>query len=180
MDEPKMVPESDLVALKESHKSELEKVGTEHASAIDILKGEHSTASAGVQSQLNTATTELSRVRAAAAQLEEAGKNHATTVEEMTGLKAELKTAQDNLKGANENLAVNLRDGLKEEYGIQDGALEGKTVAELTVISDALKTTRGPDSKKYTSGGGSGGGSTQQTGREKIAAGLEGGELRRP
>ena len=181
MADPKMVPESDLIAakesLKESHAGEISKLTETHEAAITDLNKEHTGLSDGLQSQLRTATEDASRLRATNTQLEEANKNGTATAEELKGLKNQLKVAEDTLSTTMETVAKDLRSGLIDEFKIQEKALEGKTVAELTVIKDALATTRGPDSRQFTGGGGSGG-TPVKTGRALIREGLDAGNLK--
>lgn len=177
MTDPKMVPESDLIALKESHTRVLGDLRTEHAGEITKLTGEHTSTAEGLQSQLKTGTEELSRQRATIAELEEKGTNHTSTAEELKGAKGELKTAKDSLKALQDNVSGDLRTRLTGEFKIPETALEGKSLAELTTISDALSATRKPESSQYTAGGGSGG-EPAKTGREKVKQGLEAGDLR--
>ena len=188
MVDPKMVPESDLIALKESHATEITGLKESHATALttaeetgatalETLKGELGKETTGLHSQVTTAQEELSRSRATVTQLEEAGKTNTATTEKLTEAQGELKTANANLKIAEEGLATNLRTQLTGEFHIPEKALEGKTPAELNLILGTLAATRTPGSNSYTAGGGSGG-SQPQTARQKIAAGLEGGDLK--
>lgn len=189
MTDPKMVPESDLIALKESHAGEITKLTETHEgavtklteghdSALASLKTEHTGKADGLQSQVTTATEELSRLRAEKTQLEEANKNGTATVEELKGIKVELKTAQDALTVAQEAQRTDLRTQLMgDAFKIQEKALEGKTVAELTLIRDALVGSRSPNSQQYTGGGGSGE-PPATTGRMKVRQGLAAGDLK--
>lgn len=188
MADPKMVPESDLIALKESHATEITGLKESHATALTTAEESHATVletantdhgkeTTGLQSQVSTAQEELSRLRATNVQLEEAGKTNTATSEEVTKLTGEIKTANANLKKAEDGLATNLRTQLTGEFHIPEKALEGKTPAELNLILDTLAATRTPGSNNYTAGGGSGG-STPQTARQKIEAGLKGGDLK--
>jgi chromosome segregation ATPase len=187
MADPKMVPETDLIALKESHAGEMEAVKREHSTALttaeatqatvlETAKGEHGKETAGLQSQVNTSQEELSRLRATVAQLEEGSKNHTATAEQVKGLQGDIKTANANLKIAEDGLAGNLRAQLTGEFKIPEKALEAKTPAELKLILDTLAATRVPGSNSYTAGGGSGG-STPTKPAEKIKAGLAAGDL---
>ncbi len=176
MADPKMVPESDLIALKESHSAALAKATETHESALETLKTEHTGFSGGLQSQIRTAQEELSRLRAANAQLEDAQTNHSSTAEELTGLKVELETAKKGLRAATETLETNIRGQLTGEFNIPEKALEGKNVEQLSVIREALLAVRSPDSRKFTAGGGTGG-EPPRSPRQKIQAGLEGGDL---
>ncbi len=179
MDDPKMVPESDLIALKESHTKEVEELKTGHATELETAGTEHGTKSAALESKAKTAEGELTRLRADNSRLEEAGKTHASTAEERDGLKTEIEASKKTLKAAEENLRLNLADQLTAGYRIPESALKDKTSDELGGILDVLKKAKSPNSNDYTPGGGSGGTSPKQTGREKIGAGLEADELRR-
>ena len=178
MEDPKMVPESDLIALKESHSTEIETLKTGHATELSTAGTEHGEKSKALESEVKTARDELTRLRADNSRLEEAGKTHASTVEERDGLKTEIEAGKKTLKDAEENLRVNLADSLTSGYGIPESAIKGKTSGELRQVLDVLKTARKPSSNDYIAGGGSGG-DPPSTGREKIRSGLEGGDLRR-
>jgi alanyl-tRNA synthetase len=179
MDEPKMVPESDLIALKESHARETEELTTKHATALEAAGAEHVEKVKTSESKAKTAEEELTRLRATVTTFEEASKNHASTAQERDELKGKVTIAEKALKEAEDGLRGQYADQLTAGYSIPESALKDKTVAELKTILDTLKQTRSPNSRDYTAGGGSGGDPPKTTGREKIAAGLDGGELRR-
>ena len=173
----KQVPESDLIALKESHTKEIGELTTSHESALETIKGEHGTAVTELNSKARTANEELSRLRAANTQLEEATKGHASTAEDMETLKSELKESKKSSDSAMESLAATYREQLQAEpFGIPEDVLKDKTVAQLRDLREILLATRSPNSNNYTASGG--GGSTQKMKpREMIAKGLEAGEL---
>ena len=177
MTDDKMVPEKDLIALKEGQVKVLADLRTEYAGEITKLAGEHTSTSEGLQSQIKTGTEEASRLRATVAELEEKGTNHTSTAEELKGAKGELKTAKDSLKALQGNVSDGLRTRLTGEFKIPETALEGKTLDQLEVIMEALAATRSPQSSQYTAGGGSGG-EPAKTGRDKIKQGLAAGDLR--
>lgn len=178
MTDPKMVPESDLIALKESHKTALADLGTTHTGEISKLGEEHTSTLEGLQGQVKVGTDELVRVRATIKDLEEKGSTHTATSEELKAAKDELKTSKASLKTLQETVATDMRTGLIEGYGVKEEALKDKSVAELTVIKEALSSTGGTKSKQYTSAGGGGGGGEKTSGREKVKAGLEAGDLK--
>lgn len=177
MTDDKMVPEKDLIALKESHGKALDSLRTDHAVEITKLTGEHTSTAEGLQSQIKTGSEDASRLRATIAELEEKGTNHTSTAEELKGAKGELKTAQGSLRTLQDTVAGDLRTLLTGEFKIPEEALKEKTLSELTVIKDALAATRKPESKQYTAGGGSGG-DPATTGRSKVKQGLEAGDLK--
>lgn len=178
MADPKMVPESDLIALKESQTKALGDLKTEHTSAITSLGEEHTSKVTGLETQIKTSSEDLQRTRATVTDLEEKGKTHETTTGELATAKKDLKSSQDALKAAQETLATDLRATLIGQYKIAEKALEGKTVTELTTIKDALAGSSGPKSKDYTAGGGGGGTGDKTTGKQKIQQGLEAGNLK--
>ena len=179
MTEPKMVPETNLIALKESHAKTVEDLKTTHATELSTAGTEHGEKSAAFESKAKTTEGELTRLRADNSRLEEAGKTHASTVEERDGLKTEITESKRTLATAEEGLRTNLADQLTAGYGIPESAVKDKTSTELKQVLEILKAAKKPNSNNYTSGGGSGGSESQQTGREKIVAGIEGNELRR-
>ncbi len=177
MPDDKMVPESDLIALKEGQTKALGDLRTEHAGEITKLTEGHTSDAEGLKSQVKTGQDELTRVRATVAELEEKGTNHTSTADDLKGTKVELKTARDSLKSLQDTVSKGLQERLIGEFKIPDKALEGKTLDQLTTIMDALAATRSPNSSQYTAGGGSGG-EPAKTGREKIKQGLEAGDLK--
>lgn len=179
MDDPEMVPKSDLIALKESGAKALEELTKSHATALESAGTEHVEKVRTSESKAKTAEEETTRLRATVTTLEEASKNHASTATERDELQGKVTAAEKELKDANEGLRGQYADQLTAGYGIPESALKDKTVADLKTILDTLKQSRSPNSRDYTADGGSGGDSPKTTGREKIASGLEGGELRR-
>lgn len=178
MSDDDMVPKSDLIAIKESGSKALGALKTEHASAITSLGEEHTSALEGLNTQIRTSTEELSRSRATIADLEEKGNTHNTTVGELETSKKELKLAQTSLKASQDALAGDIKGTLNKVFSIPEKVLEGKTVAELTVIRDALAATKESSSNNYTAGGGGGGADKKTTGAQKVKEGLEAGDLR--
>lgn len=178
MDDPKMVPETDLIAVKEGHAKEVEELKAGHVTELATAGTESGEKLKASESKAKTSEEEATRLRATVSQLEESGKTHASTVEERDGLKTEVETGKKALKEATDGLRQNYIDQLTAGYGIPDSALKDKSVTELRSTLDILKVSRSPNSRDYTAGGGTGD-SKPQTGREKIAAGLEGGEIRR-
>ena len=177
MTDDKMVPEKDLIALKESQTPALETLRTEHSGEITKLTEEHTSAVDGFQSQINTGTTDASRLRATIAELEERVNGSASTADKVKGLQAELKTANEGLKSSQDALASDLRTRLTEDFEIPEEALKDKPVSDLITIRDALASTKKPRSNQYTTGGGAGGEPPTKP-REKIRQGLEGGDLK--
>ena len=176
-DDPKMVPESDLIAVKEGHTKEIETLATTHSSELETVKGEHGSAVDVLNSKIVTANEELSRLRATNTQLKEVGEGHTSTVEELTEAKSQLKEAQTASKSALDSLSSTYRDQLMAEpFGIPEKALEGKTIDQLQTIREALLATRSANSKNYTIGGG-GDDTKKMKPREMIAEGLKAGEL---
>ncbi len=178
--DPKMVPESDLIALKESNKTALEELKTGHASEITELGNTHTSTIEGLNTQIRTGSEDGSRLRATITELEEKVSNGSATGDELTKVKGELKTASASLKEAQETLAGDIRTRLIGDFQINEKALEGKTVSELTVIKDALAASGKPKSGSYVGSGGSGGGGDDKktTGADKVREGLEAGDLR--
>jgi len=178
MDEPKMVPETDLIALKESHGKTIEELKAGHVTELATAGTESGDKLKTSESKAKTSEEEATRLRATVSQLEESGKTHASTVEERDGLKVEAETNKKALKEATDGLKQNYMDQLTAGYGIPDSALKDKSVTELKSTLEILKVSRSPNSRDFTTGGGSGG-EPPKTGREKISAGLEGGDLHR-
>lgn len=176
-EDPKQVPESDLIALKEGHAKEIGELTSTHEATVETIKGEHGTAVDELNSKATTANEELSRLRAANTQLEEATKNHASTAGDMEKLKGELRGAQKASKDALEGLAATYSEQLQAEpFSIPEAALKDKSVDQLRDLREILLATRSPNSKDYTAGGG-GGETRKMKPREMIAKGLEAGEL---
>ncbi len=179
MTDPVMVPESDLIALKESNAKATEELTKSHATALEAAGAGHVEKVKASESKARTAEEETTRLRATVTTLEEASKSHASTATERDELKGKVTEAEKSLKTAEEGLRGQYADQLTAGYGIPESALKDKTVADQKTILDTLKQTRSPNSHDYTAGGGSGSEPPKTTGREKITAGLEGDELRR-
>lgn len=178
MTDPVMVPESDLIALKESHGKEIEGLKTGHVNELATAGEEHGKKYSTLESKSRTSDEELTRLRAANTQLEESGKTHASTVEERDKLKTENTAAKAAQKEAEDGLKQNVIDQLTAGYGIPDSALKDKSVGELKSTLEILRQSRSPNSRDYTTGGGSDG-EPPKTGRDKIKAGIEAGDIRR-
>ena len=157
-DSPRMVPESDLIAVKQRYESRLETT----------------------EAELRTSRTETARLQASVTTLTESANKHATTAQELDKARADLTEAQK----ATGTITGRLVDLRREQIKIlapklTDEALQKwATVEQLDLALEAIKSSGGPapGSGQYTTGGGSDT-TPPASGRAKIRAGLEAGEL---
>ncbi len=157
-DSPRMVPESDLIAVKQGYESRL----------------------ATTEAELRTSRTEAARLQASVTTLTESARQHATTAQELDKARADLTEAQK----ATGTITGRLVDLRREQIKVlapklTDEALQKwATVEQLDLALEAIKSSGGPasGSSQYTTGGG-GDASPPMSGKAKVRVGLEAGEL---
>ena len=142
----KMVPESDVMAVKEGARKELEGTKTAHTAEMNIAKGEMSTA----QNKLYAAEARVTELE---------GKLTETTnsAEELAKVKGDLVTAQGAVKGLEDKALEYRRRDLVTTYGIPADTVNEKTIAQLDSYEEALKavhTAKGVGNYAIGSGGG--------------------------
>ena len=165
---PKMVPETDLLAVKGQVETAKAQV-TELEAKIVGLTGqvaEHQTAAARLQAEVNTLNPLKDSVATAEAKV----------AEERTKAEA----ASESLKELNSQLLDLQKERLTRVHNIPAERLEGKTLAELQSISSTLELVSPGgqgDGRRNFDGGGPGGNTAPKGGYNKIRSGLDSGDL---
>lgn len=143
----KMVPESDVIAVKEGAKRELEGVRTAHTAEMNIAK-----------TDLSTTQNKLYLAEAHVTELEGKLTEHTNTAEEVARIKGELETAQGAVKGLEDKALEYRRSILVSTYGIPADTVNEKTMAQLDSYEEALKAVKvATGVGNYAIGGGGGG-----------------------
>jgi hypothetical protein len=164
----KMVPESDLMAVKANL--------TQTVSDLTTARGEIVTQEAENRRLTDLAATHQGDATTAKARIAELSPLEAQIAESEKTLgaeKARADAAVSALDGSQKDLLDLRKTNLKEQYGLEDGVLEGKTLSELVNYTEALALlpTNGKGRARFDGGGG-GGGSEAISARASIAAGL--------
>jgi len=146
----KVVPESDLMAVKtgaEKEKGELTTQMTELKSLVDSsAKGREET------------HTQLLQVQAAKEQLEAQIKEGTATKAQVEELQAKLTTAEESVGGLTTRLLDQKKVNISVSYGVDVNTLTGKTQEQLDSLEEALKLVgkRATPATLDLSGGGQG------------------------
>jgi hypothetical protein len=164
----KMVPESDLMAVKANL--------TQTVSDLTTARGEIQKQEAEVTRLIDLAATHQGDATTAKARVAELSPLEAQIAESVKTLgdeKSRADAAESALSGAQKDLLDLRKANLREQYGLEDEALEGKTLSELATYGEALALlpTNGKGRARFDGGGG-GGGSEAISARASIAAGL--------
>jgi vacuolar-type H+-ATPase subunit I/STV1 len=159
---PKMVPETDLMAVK----AQKERVDRE----VQTLKGQLDTAQregTATKVQLETIQAELDKAK--------------ETVQEVEQLRSQAAAAEESRNRLNDRLATSLRTDLVSKYGYKAEDVKDYKLEQLELLTEALaKAPVGQSPTRRFSAGGNGAGTgAPLTGRAKILAGYEAGEGRR-
>ena len=155
--QPKLVPESDLLAVKARLKQE-----TEH------LKTQLDEASQKADTHYSSLLAEKAAKEKVAAELEELKKE----VEQLRPLTAEKEKAVERIKEL-ENLLLDVKmKGLMHVYKIPAEKLSGKTLAELNAIEEALKLV-GREAGRFDVTGAGAGAEAKLSAMEKLKAGFD-------
>lgn len=158
---PKMVPESDLLAVKKGLEKQLAD-NTEAAKGILVE----------AKTKADTNYQDMLRERASREELE--GK--------LTGLTTKTTELEEKLKNAGDSseLVTKLQNdllGLKKErlmteYKLTAEELEGKSIQEIDLLSEAMKLAKAKTTSNYDLGGGQGAGAPL-TGNEGLRAAID-------
>lgn len=142
----KMVPESDLIAVKKG----LEK-------QLSDSKAEHETATSVATTQAEEARQQLLREQAAKEQLETQLKS-AISQDDMAKVIASKDAAETRSKEMETQLLDLKRDSVAKTYNVNPDILKDKTSEQLDFMVIALKAAGGnkPDVKSFDLGGGKG------------------------
>ena len=156
-DEPKMVRESDLLAVKVGLTKELDGLKSQLESALQKADT-HYQELLGERASKEAVQTQLGELQGIHTQLEE-------TKTQLEALKS--KSVQDS-----ERLLTLHRQMLVTTYGIGKELVEGKSQQELASLEEALKIVGPRKGSGIDTGASSGGTAIPLTPRDKITAGL--------
>ncbi len=146
--ETKMVPESDLIAIKKGLQTEVKDAKKAHEEERISLTG-----------KLDEATNHLSKAEAKVKALEEKS-SESVSSEELTKAKAELETATKRGEELATQALEYRRKLLVSTYGITEDAIKEKTFEQLGFLEEALELTKSSkDSTGNLATGAGGGGS---------------------
>lgn len=127
-DKPKMVPETDIIAVKAAAKKEQEKLKTQIQTEKDAAE---------------VIRQELLKEQAAKEQMEKKLNESSSSLEGLEKVKTELDAANTRSKGL-EDRVLEARKQVLITYNVPADKLEGKTVEQLDLLEDALKTVGAP------------------------------------
>jgi hypothetical protein len=140
----KMVPESDLLAVKEGAKKEVERLQETFNAQLSEVKLAKS-----------TAENQLFEARASAKKLEETLANHNAVVLELNTTKKSLTDLQEKSKKLETDTLEAKKSILSNNYGIKRELLDTKTSEQLTLMEEALvaANVKGRGAGSYDLGG---------------------------
>ena len=173
---PKMVPESDLLAVKANL--------TQTITDLSTARGEIVTNKSEIDRLMGLAQTHQSDATTAKARVEELSPLEtqiANSEKSLGAEKARADAAESALSEAQKGLLDLHKRNLTDKYGVEEGKLEGKTLSELATYEEALALIpANGNGRARFDGGGGGGGSEAISARQQIAAGLSNGETLGP
>ena len=164
VDGKKFVPESDLLAAKNSLEGRLATQQTAHETAIDAARLEVSEGQKQI-AQLNAKITENEQARQAGA----------VTDEDAAKVKQELETAKSSIETLSSGALELKRANMVLQYGVAPDTIKDKNMAQLDSFEEAIKavsTARGGGIGPYAIGGGTGE-AAPQTNMERAAKIIE-------
>ena len=159
----KMVPESDLIAIKKG-------LSTELKDAKKAYEEERTT----LTTKLDEATNNLSKAEAKVKTLEE-NKDQSVSSEELTKAKAELETATKSGEELAKQALEYRRKLLVNTYGITEDAIKEKSFDQLGFLEEALELTKSSKAGvgNYAAGAGGGGSPAPESPMERAGRILE-------
>jgi multidrug resistance efflux pump len=154
----KMVPESDLIAIKKSLSDKLKDAEKGHKEEIESLTG-----------KLDEATNSLSKAEAKVKTLEET-QSQSDNSEELSKAKEELKTATERGEELAKQALEYRRKLLAHTYGISEDAIAEKSFDQLGFLEEALELTKSSKGStgNYAAGAGSGGSAAPESNEERA------------
>ena len=155
-DSRKMVPESDLIAMKKGLEGE-----------VATLKQQMEEAKKTADTHYQTILSERASREAAERKVQEIQ----PTASQLESTRAELATAKTSSEQLSKQLLDLHRNRLEEVYKVPKTSLEGKTTRELEIMEEALKLTGARGATGIITGGNSSS-TVQKSAREKIQSGL--------
>jgi len=146
--EPKMVPESDLIAAKKGLEKQLEEVQSASSKTITDLRTEK-----------DKNYQDLLIERTAKEQLESKVKELEPFKTQAADLLNLFNTGVTNYNSLEEKMLTLRKDLITTKYGVGSDKLEGKKLADLDNLEDALKVAgvAAGGGRNYDMGGGTGG-----------------------
>ena len=165
-DKPKMVPESDLLAVKNSLGEKLTKA--EQAAATAIADAEAAKAS------LSEAQQSKYQLEARVTELETQVKDGTSSKEELERVKGDLTNANKSVEGLTTKVLESRRRELVATFSLNPEVVKDKTLEQLDSFEEALKAVAAAKGiGNFAVGGVTGGGQAPTTGRQKMQAGFE-------
>ena len=152
----KMVPESDLIAVKKSLEDKVGKLETTVAEAQRIAS-EHYQNLVSERASGEAARTQLQTLQ--------------ESVQVLEDLKTQLAASRQAGEDAVKRLLDLRKDTIMTSYNVPKTVLDGKNQHELDVLEEALKLSGAKKGSGIDTGGGVGASSTK-TSRDKILSGL--------
>jgi len=156
-EDKKMVPESDLMAVKETAKKDLGVL----QSQLDEAKSQsdtHYTSLLSTQAERDKVTAELEELK--------------KEVEQLRPLSADKEGLTKQIKEMEKTLLDVSVKRLAQVYKVPEDKLQGKTLAELNAIEEAFKLT-GREAGRFDIAGSAIGAGEGLSAREKVKRGLE-------
>lgn len=147
--QPRMVPESDLLAVK-AGKEGLERKLSEAETKLSTL-----------QNQSFVAEARAKALEERLAQME-------PTAKELEALKPQLSAAQKRSEELQSRALEYRKRVLAGQYGVAVDSLKDRTMEQLDAVEEALKLVGARGGGGYAAGGGSGGGSAPETPVERA------------
>ena len=166
---PKMVPESDLMAIKANLTQTVTDLTTARGE-IQTQKTENERLTGLASTHQADATTAKARV----AELTPLETQIADSVTKLGAEKARADAAESALSESQKGLLDLRKRNLTEKYGVETEKLEGKTLSELATYEEALALVpaNGSGRARFDGGGGGGGGGEKLSARQQLAQGL--------
>lgn len=164
----KMIPERDLIAVKEGAKKELKDVRTAHKAELD-----------SASTNLSETQQKLLQAEASVEKLEETAKQSSGSAEELEKVKTELVTAQKRSEELGTKALEYRRSIIVATYSIPADTIKDKTAEELDQFESALKAVSAAKGVGNYAVGGGGGASAPESPMERAKRALAEADSRR-
>ena len=154
------VKETDLLAVKGSKESAVEKAASDAKAAAEAASATPlKEANAALDIEKNKALQAEARITSLQEQIDKGG----VSAEELTRLQGELATAKTSGESLGTKYLELKRDVVMKTYNVPKETVEGKDLAALEVFEEALKAVIGDKNLgNYAAGGGGGGAAALQ------------------
>lgn len=153
----KMIPERDLIAVKEGAKKELKDLKTAHKAELD-----------SANTGLSEIQQKLLQAEASVEKLGEAATQSSGSAEELEKVKTELVTAQKRSEELGNKALEYRRSIVVATYGIPADTIKDKTTEELDQFESALKAVSAAKGVGNYAVGGGGGASAPESPQERA------------